>query len=304
MKTILREKEMLQALRPTDIALYLRAKHWIQDPQSRALGTSARKRSCPDKHGGRGLQPAYRRLVTNVALVEQRSAHSVRRSAHHRIRCAAEYRGSRDACPSSNMHKSLRKQESLSFRGCRACFLATRKPTKAMEHVRRVRIGQSERGSYIVTVLCRVTPLLHKQTNLPFTESEEIFERQVTLMLARSLQALEHAAREAATHQEYAVFAQAIPEGVSANLCDAVAGFWEMKTSNAKSVLSWSPTRPALQRSPRYFLCREQGFKARNQPSPDVDLTGPVSNSNAPKEPKKKGHSLLPDRRTPCGRSS
>ncbi len=62
----------------------------------------------------------------------------------------------------------------------------TRKPERAMEHVRKVRIGQSERGSYIITVVSRVPPLLHTDPELALG-TDPPFERQVMRTLADAL---------------------------------------------------------------------------------------------------------------------
>ena len=160
-----------------------------------------------------------------------------------------------------------------------------RKPDQAMDHVRRVRIGQSERGSYVVTVISRITPLLHAQ--IPLFESEEPYERRVTQTLAQSLHALERAATQAALTQEMTAFDKGISQGLNANLCDAVVGLWggEERQRSLEFSFAWSPARPidpAMVRrvafsSDRIPVIREAGRQLRERaPLPDFELRGPV----------------------------
>ena len=73
-------------------------------------------------------------------------------------------------------------------------FFASRKPARATEYLRQARLGQSDRGSYVVTVHSPVPPLI---TMAGFQEESEPFERRVALTLANALQVLRHFAAEA-----------------------------------------------------------------------------------------------------------
>jgi hypothetical protein len=161
-----------------------------------------------------------------------------------------------------------------------------RKPAQAMEYVRRVRIGQSERGSYVVTVMSRVPPILHAKPGQS-VEMDAPFERQAVQTLAQSLHALDRAAEHAAVTQEMEAFDQAVQQGVNANLCDAVVGLWgdEEVRRNLEFTFSWSPARPvapdAVRRvalsSDRVPVIREAGKQMRErEPLPDFELSGPV----------------------------
>jgi hypothetical protein len=161
-----------------------------------------------------------------------------------------------------------------------------------MEYVRRVRIGQSEQGSYVVTVLSRVSPLLHAQDGQLF-EPEPPYERRVTETLAQSLVALEKAAESAALSQEMKAFDDAVPRGVNANLCDAVVGLWggdELQRTLAFS-FSWSPARPPSSDAVRNVaiapdrmpVIREAGRLMRERaPLPEFELSGPVVRLDRP----------------------
>src|SRR5438034_1338067 len=55
-------------------------------------------------------------------------------------------------------------------------YYPTRKPAKAMEYLRKTRLGQTETGSFVLTILSRVPPSLSASNGVLF-EIEEPFER-------------------------------------------------------------------------------------------------------------------------------
>jgi len=161
----------------------------------------------------------------------------------------------------------------------------TRKPAQAVENVRKVRIGQSERGSYVITVISRIPPLLRTQENL-FGEDTP-YERLVTQTLAESLRELDRAAEQAAIRQDVVAFDEAVSKGVNANLCDAVVGLWggEESQRNMEFSFSWSPARPPSAELPRRVsfaadripLIREAARVMRERsPVTDFELQGAV----------------------------
>lgn len=116
----------------------------------------------------------------------------------------------------------------------------------AGDYLRNVRIGQTERGSYVLTVISRVPPMLRSGGDNLFGEIEEPYERQVTADLAVALAAIEGATESAASTGEFESFEQAVGQGGSANLCEAVAGL-SMDDDSSRAVdfeFSWSRTRP------------------------------------------------------------
>jgi hypothetical protein len=105
-----------------------------------------------------------------------------------------------------------------------------RTPSRVTSYMQRLRLGQSERGSYLIKL---ISPIQSSVSNgkipLPgvLTAEEQIpFERQVVLNLVRSLDALQRITQE--THQRgrflFEPFQEIVSEGVSANLCEAIVG--------------------------------------------------------------------------------
>ncbi|TWT95370.1 hypothetical protein Pla108_35180 [Botrimarina colliarenosi] len=160
----------------------------------------------------------------------------------------------------------------------------TRRPAQAMDHVRKVRIGQSERGSYIVKVINRITPRIGTADD----GIDEPFDRKVTSVLADSLEALRSASEDAALRDNFGAFDRAVQSGVSANLCDAVAGLWGGDENQRRLEFNfrWSPTRPVGDDEVRDIslgsdhvaVIREAGRVLRERtPEDDFEIRGLVT---------------------------
>jgi hypothetical protein len=166
--------------------------------------------------------------------------------------------------------------------------LPTRKPELAVEFLRKVRLGQTERGSYVLTVQSPVQPdLVYQPELMPDAEGPRVpYERRVMLTLAHALEATRHAATDAAATGSSQSFVEAVKSGVSANLCDAIAGMLDAPETHGITVsFSWSPTRPEKTSAPS-FVSFDKGaatvigeasriFRAR-APQTDIEIEGEV----------------------------
>ena len=123
----------------------------------------------------------------------------------------------------------------------------SRKPQMALDYMNNVRMGQSERGSYVATLLSPVDPALRSVSGgqlplLPEFE-EEPYERLVTLTLVRALRAAREAVTEAIATDGFEAFESRVENGISSNLCEALAGLIE--TVGAVDIgLTWAKVRP------------------------------------------------------------
>jgi hypothetical protein len=97
-----------------------------------------------------------------------------------------------------------------------------KRPAQATDYVRGVRLGQTERGSYVVTLISKVTPDLaaHGQAHVV----AEPFERRAVETLAKSVASTAVAAGQAIVSGDFNAFSERVIDGVSANLCDALVG--------------------------------------------------------------------------------
>ncbi len=114
----------------------------------------------------------------------------------------------------------------------------------AGEYLDRVRLGHTERGSFVINVLSPVAPSLREQSTL---FPEEPFERKVTRRLASGLRALRRAMdRVNRGVADIGEFESRLGEGISANLCRSVARLTDVGNGLGVSV-SWAMTRPDQQ---------------------------------------------------------
>lgn len=128
--------------------------------------------------------------------------------------------------------------------GPRAYF-PSKRPTEAMDYLRKARLGQTEQGSFVLTIISRVPPSLATENGQLF-DVEEPFERRVIQTLATSLMAIRSASDDAASTGKVESFVAAVSKGVSANLCDALVGMGTCADSNRSLEInfSWSRSRP------------------------------------------------------------
>jgi hypothetical protein len=114
------------------------------------------------------------------------------------------------------------------------------------EYMRRVRLGQTEHGSYVVTLLAPVPPALADDGQLKLWPSiaSEPFERQVTRVLSQALKSARAAIVESNRGRGFAAFTSAVAQGVSANLCEAIAALVD-QTEQIDFSVTWARTRPA-----------------------------------------------------------
>jgi hypothetical protein len=300
----IRDANAVRAIRPGDAALYLRSRQW--EAKNAPAGQPTVWLRTVDGEEYEALLPMNQEhrdyalrmgdLLSVLSAAERRSQWQVYRdlltitSDVVRIRIADPELVDGTLPIEEHAQIAQKARDIMLAAACaateRRAVWHKRKPTQAMEHVRRIRIGQSERGSYIVTVISRVTPLLETQGSELF-EADDPFDRRVTQTLAESLQALDRAAEQATLTRKMEAFDRAVPLGVNANLCDAVAGLWgnEDLQRNLEFSFSWSPARPvvgeAVNRvtfsSDRIPVIREAGRQMRDrEPLPDFDLRGPV----------------------------
>lgn len=115
----------------------------------------------------------------------------------------------------------------------------------ASAYMERVKLGQTEQGSFIISLLAPVPPALDIGTQASFwpLPSEEPFDRKVTRTLVGALESSRRAAEATVRGRGSSAFHQAIQDGVSANLCDALSILISRNEGLEVSV-TWARTRP------------------------------------------------------------
>jgi len=166
--------------------------------------------------------------------------------------------------------------------------LPSRRPNQALDYMRRVELGQSERGSYVVSIISRVAPLLTPGTPSLFEFIDQPFPRRVTTTLASALAATRAAADEVARDGNFSVFEDLVGRGLSANLCDTLGRMVEQEEASAPVNINliWARSLPVAPDTPSEFtfipsevpLLKDAAAYLRSrEPEPRVLLTGVVT---------------------------
>jgi len=115
-----------------------------------------------------------------------------------------------------------------------AAVYPRRKPGESMAVLDHARFGLAEVGSFVLNIESEVAPARQQELIDNTIDSSAPAERKATLQLARALQAAQTATREAIARGEIDSFRGSVSEGVSANLCEAIADM--ITASNATSL--------------------------------------------------------------------
>ena len=153
----------------------------------------------------------------------------------------------------------------------------------ANEILGRMRLGQTERGSFVITLLTPAIPPQLQEPLLPdMNLDDDPLHRQLTRRLAHALSEVRQATEKASVGYREA-FEKSVSAGSSANLCEALAQMIEPFPSLDVS-MTWARTRPM--KSPRDAvrfsrddvpILREAARSFRNrEPKLDVRLFGSV----------------------------
>ena len=154
---------------------------------------------------------------------------------------------------------------------------------EANTYLEHVRLGQTEQGSFVVTLLSPVVPPPIQHALIDEVASDDDpFERQITKRLAGALAATREAT-ELTIGGEADAFAKSVQLGVSANLCEALIEGIEPFPSLNVSV-TWARTRPVkvIRNVVRFSgsdvpVLREAARSFRDrEPRPDVEIFGIV----------------------------
>lgn len=123
---------------------------------------------------------------------------------------------------------------------------SARKGKQVEEYMERVRLGQTEYGSYIFTLLSPVVPEIDTTLPLPFVEpiprTQDPFERLVTNKLSDGINAAYNESIKILSGRE-ASFEDKVDLGISAALCEGLGSITK-SSGTAEFSVSWAKTRP------------------------------------------------------------
>jgi len=308
MKTAIHDMGLLSSVGPTELTTYLKATGWSLQANLEGRGTVWIKAAPEPGEEADILVPATRafkdyglrvsELMHALARVEDRSElhilRDIKTSNSDLLRLRASSKDTDDGTlPLEEAVLFVEKSRDMMLAAaCSAvakrAVYARRKPDIAMNYLRHVRMGQTEQGSFILTILSPVAPELKAaQGSLLPSEPPPPYERQVTLILMDALNSLHVAAKAAALKGDMAPFREGVSQGVSANLCDAVAGLSSISTSAPLDIkMTWASSRPRHRAVPDRIvfdsdlipIIEEAARQFREtEPLEDLELVGVVT---------------------------
>lgn len=300
MKAVLRDAVLLKELRPLEIAAYLRSTGWTQQTSVEGKWTvwvkdDAYEIVLPLQREFRDFALRMSEVLQLLEQVEGRSQlmifNDLQTTGADIIRVRLVDPDLADGSISIDEYAKTAQQarEMMWAAACSAiqpkAVWPARRPAQATDYLKGVRIGQSERGSYVLTIHSRVAPFLRSGQGV--LDLEEPFPRQVVGGLSHALNAMQRAAEQSAITGLQA-FNDVIQEGVSANLCDAVTGLAGGSLEHFRKVeisFSWSRSRPiakpmpvlvSFQEDRMPFIAEAARLLRENSPIEGFDLQGPV----------------------------
>lgn len=119
------------------------------------------------------------------------------------------------------------------------------KPVLAVHYVNNVRLGQTEPGSYVITIISKVpTALSQMEAGVLLPDIDDPFERKVTRQLHQAVTATKESSGLALRTGSFDAFRAGIESGISANLCESLV---EMSERDRVVQLNfvWAANRPA-----------------------------------------------------------
>lgn len=250
---------LVRAYRPLDAAAYLRTRGWSQAETAGDLYALWRKRS-PNNEEYEVLLPLalqapdlgrrVEELIDTVRLEERRPWEDVWEDLSSpycdivRARLLAQEDGRtlplEDGAAAFQYARDLLLAAACSAWRPRAVF-GPRKPDQALQFVRASRLGQTRPGSYVIKI---ITPLAEAGQRNGLSPEEDVpFSRRAVAFLATGLRAAVEGARASAASGSIEGLVNKTAAGVSANLCDALAGL-DRIGRGIQFTFSWAAAQP------------------------------------------------------------
>ena len=257
MRATIRDSEALASVSPTALSAYARSAGWTKVGKYGDYSDIYAAEKLPEIILPRTQRLGdYDKVVSRLIQVFANAAEMDELSLYRdlviadrdviRVR-AMDNNGSGDVAVSDGLNLLNGAQEMILAAACslqkpQALYRAGAN-RDASDYLSRVRLGQTEHGSFAITLLAPVIPPRIQQALRPELEpDDDPIERRVTKRLASALIATREATERTAAGDAKA-FSEAVPCGVSANLCEALVKLIEPFPTLDTSLI-WARTRP------------------------------------------------------------
>jgi hypothetical protein len=254
------DPQALRAISPLALSSYARAEKWVKeesfgDHSDVYVKPGVGEIIIPGTEALGDYVAVVSNLIERFAAVEGRNELQVYRDLVGSDRDVVRVRAPRAEADGSiqidaGVDIVLHARDMLLSAACaakdpRAAYRA-RKIKDAASYMDRVHLGQTEQGSFVVTLLAPVPPNLNQPEQIELWPSlaEEPFERLVTRRLSTALAAAQGAAERSIRGEGMDAFDAVVMSGVSANLCEALTNLIE-RGDGLEVSITWSKTRLA-----------------------------------------------------------
>lgn len=295
--------QLAAAPNPSELVAYLRQQGWalVSVNADWAVCTQyvdgeAIVIEVPQQAAARDYARAVSVLLDDLARLERRSAANVLRDVKATsvdvVRIAIDGSSTRDGRIAVEAGRRVYEaaRDLLLSAACSVIdprpVFAKRKPEEAMRLLNTARFGQTEVGSFVLTIECSVAPRLQQPLIEDEDDTDAPFERKACVRLARATVAAEVATRESAASGSIEPFQRGAKQGVSANLCDAIAEMLDSTNAEALTLgFSFASRRPLVRTVPRLVVfssdtsavLREAAARLRDEASyPATEVVGTV----------------------------
>ena len=311
MKVEILDYQIFDTLDPTDVEKYLSGNNWqelrrisgeVSIWETSAQSGKRHRLWLPQDRELGDFAASMGRVIKAIALAENRSQLQVLEDLETvtigdiiRVGSQDEFNRASGSLPLNDGILLIKQAQGMA--SASACSVVekrevhpSRRPNRVIEYMKNIRLGQTERGSYLIKLISPISPPETKQIPLPTisTVDQVPFERQVVINLMKSLDALQMIAQE--THRRgrfyFKPFQEIVSEGVSANLCESVASESERERYRSVEVsVTWSyvvdsPTERFKDiRFPTYVMpyIAEAARQFREQNPEEITLRGYVT---------------------------
>ncbi|HEY4242815.1 MAG TPA: hypothetical protein VGM88_23530 [Kofleriaceae bacterium] len=291
MKLDVRDVGALAALAPVDLSAYLRARGWVGRVENggslfaKQIDGETVEIDAPIKREVRDYALRVADLLENLAIVERRGTleiyQDIARARRDVIRVSVDVPdagrvGLDEASTLVNSTRDLVLAAACSTYSPRAYF-PRRKPARAMEFVRDVKVAAPEAGSFVVVLESPVEP----------TAPELIpFAREAIVMLATAGEQVRRAVDASVVSGTVDGFADVVKHGVNGNYCDALAALLEEGGGRDVTLsFTWAPVQPLAVAAPdRLKFRRSEAAQLRTaasflksyEPVRGFEVVGPI----------------------------
>ncbi|MEK5409148.1 hypothetical protein MKX36_25005 [Paenibacillus sp. FSL W8-0439] len=261
-------KNLISTLKPSEISMYLQTKGWrkVYNYEHNygsiwrftSLNEEEVEVILPHNQVLKDYKVRMIELFKSLEVIENRSMGSIINEINlsgvdvlrFRIASNETYSGTMPLIQATSLTKGV--ENTILAAACSTITPKSYFPrmayNEARDYLNGCRMGQTERGSYIITVLSPLKAVSYAGSIFSEFEQDEIFERRVLFTLFNSLYHL----RTALSNGTEVGIEETISTGVSANLCEALTLMQpENEVGKLEIGVSWAPIRPLQREIPQ-----------------------------------------------------